>query len=235
MTREISKFARKVSLSIAALVSLSLTPALTLANTYNFIVRIPGIRPAQSVAPSVTYATLNPNDTATGGAITLSNGNLTDTSSGGAGVRGTLGKSSGKWYYEVTVVALAGGVPPLVGIAGANNALVDGWTGPSDYTYWGWSGGELVWGANSRNAYGTSAVAGDVIGIAVDLDNRQMMFYHNGSSMGTAYTSTSLPAGTYYPFVTDPENGFSTSLTANFGQNPFSYPPPAGYNPGWYQ
>ena len=223
------------SILVAAVAALSFVSIQAQAKTFDFIVNVPGIRPTTSASSGPTYATFNPNDKASGSAITLSNGNLTDTSSGGSGVRGTIGKSSGKWYYEVTIVALASGVAPVVGIAGASNALTNGWTGPSDYLFWGYGGGELIWGANSRTAYGSTAAAGDVIGIAVDLDNRQITFYRNGVSMGAAYTSTTFTAGTYYPFVTDPEDGGTSSLTANFGQNPFAYQPPSGYNAGWYQ
>lgn len=49
-----------------------------------------------------TYATLNPSDK--DAAITLSGGDLTMSSATNAwrSVRATIGKSSGKWYWEVT-------------------------------------------------------------------------------------------------------------------------------------
>jgi hypothetical protein len=204
---------------------------------YSFRLYASGIRATDvAQAPtSRTYATLNPADKAPSN-ITLSNGNLTDVSALGSGVRGTIGKSSGKWYYEVSITALAGGYPPVIGIAGADNPLVQGWAGTSDYTYWGSGGGVLIWGNNSRVAYGTNTGVGDIVGVAVDLDNRQVTFYRNGVSQGVAYTSAKLPAGTYYPFVSDPYGyNLSTTMTVNFGQNALTYTPPAGYNAGWYQ
>ncbi|WP_024834549.1 hypothetical protein [Ruminiclostridium josui] len=54
-----------------------------------------------------TYAATNPvtwNPTDKEWGVTLSNGNLTATISGlSSGVRASLGKSSGKWYWECTV------------------------------------------------------------------------------------------------------------------------------------
>lgn len=213
-------------------------PSLALAKAYTFVIYSPGLKavPAAS-SPAYTYATLNPNDKASG--LTLSNGNLTATSSLGSGVRGTLSKSSGKWYFEMTISALACGYPPVIGIAGASNTLTTGWAGTSEYTYWGWSGGstgELIWLNNSRTTYGVPNAVGDVIGVAVDLDDRQLTFYHNGVSMGTAYTSSTVSSGTYFPFVSDPYGCTnSTTETLNFGQNPFQYAVPSGYSAGWYQ
>jgi hypothetical protein len=218
----------------AALCGSLLLGAQAQAASYEYRIYAPGIVATATPPKTVTYATLNPADMAPSN-ITLSNGNLTDVSSLGSGVRGTIGKSSGKWYYEVTVSALAAGYPPVIGIAGASNTLVEGWVGTSEFTYWG-SGGVLIWLNNQRTAYGVGTAAGDVIGVAVDLDNRQVTFYHNGTSMGVAYTSTTLPAGTYYPFVTDPYGSTAaTTMTVNFGQNPFKYSVPAGFNAGWYQ
>jgi hypothetical protein len=185
-------------------------------------------------APAVprTYATLNPSDVGT--YVTLSNGNLTDVSYYGSGARGTIGKSSGKWYYEVTINAMASGYSPVIGVAGSSNPINTPWAGTTDYMWYG--NGQLIYRNNVRSTYGVHMAAGDVIGVAVDLDNLQITFYRNGVSQGVAYTSSLFPAGTYYPIVADPYyNSYSTSMTLNFGQNAFAYGPPSGYNAGWYQ
>lgn len=53
------------------------------------------------------YATWNPADK--GGGVILLNGNrsvsLSTTPTDGGSVRSTIGKSSGKWYWEVTVTS----------------------------------------------------------------------------------------------------------------------------------
>jgi hypothetical protein len=228
-----------LSLSKALLcLSAALLTANAFAGPYAFRLYAPGIS-QQTVsvpaAPSHTYATLNPNDR--GANVSLSNGNLTTVSSNGSGIRATLGKSYGKWYFELKINTTPDVYPPVVGIASSATTLSDGWNGPSDFLFYGANGGQGIYGANVRFTYGSNIKVGDVIGVAVDLDNHQVTFYHNGVSYGVAYTSATLPAGTYYPFVSDPQyaGGLSTTQTLNFGQNPFSYTVPTGYNAGWYQ
>jgi hypothetical protein len=210
------------------------------AASYVFYIYSPGIRAVASASPpsppSTTYATLNPSDM--GSSATLSNGNLTDLSSLGTGVRGTIGKSAGKWYFEMTVNSTENGFAPCVGIASQATPLSNGsWaSGPGEFTYYGMFTGQLIYGNGFRSSYGGTFTTGDVIGVAVDLDNHQITFYRNGVSLGIAYTSTTLVAGTYFPFISDAGNGnFSSQETLNFGQNRFAFPVPAGFNPGWYQ
>jgi len=219
--------------------SVSFTP--TVAGTANGQLSIPTSVQAQTVSLTGkgvigTYATLNPSDK--GPYALLTNGNLTVTSSNGSGVRANLGKSSGKWYFEVKLNSFAGTVASILGVAGANNVLVNGWSGPSDYMLWGSSGGyggQLIYGTNNRVTFSSAVQVGDIVGVAVDLDNHQITFYRNGVMMGGRVAFTGVAAGTYYPFLTDPWNPpNSTSETVNFGQNPFSYSPPPGYNAGWY-
>lgn len=54
---------------------------------------------------AITYATWNPADK--GANITLSGGNLTATTSAFAwdAVRTTISKSTGKWYFEMSITA----------------------------------------------------------------------------------------------------------------------------------
>jgi hypothetical protein len=207
------------------------------ATSYVFHIYSPGIRAvANASPPSTTYATLNPSDM--GSSAALWNGNLTDISSLGTGVRGTIGKSSGKWYFEMTVNSTENGFAPCVGIASSATPLSNSaWvSGPGEFTYYGMWNGQLIYGSGTRAAYGGNFTTGDVIGVAVDLDNHQITYYMNGVSLGLAYTSATLAAGTYFPFISDAGNGtFSSQETLNFGQNRFAYPVPAGFNSGWYQ
>jgi hypothetical protein len=208
-------------------------------STYRFQLWAKGVRPTPDTStitpPAYTYATLNPSDKASG--ATLSNGYLTESGASGAGARGTFGKASGKWYFEVSVDSLAGGAyPPVVGVANGSITLASTWAhGPGEYLFYGLTG-QAIYGADQRFAYGGSVGRGDVIGVAVDLDNRQITFYRNGVSLGAAFTSTLMSAGTYYPYVSDPnDTGYTSQVTVNFGQSALRYAPPAGYNAGWYQ
>ena len=66
----------------------------------------------------------------------------------------------------------------------------------------------------------------------MDCDNNEGKFYKNGVLQATvsmpAAVVTAKDAGTVYPFC-DTYNG--TDVEWNFGQKPFKFPPPAGFQP----
>jgi hypothetical protein len=173
------------------------------------------------------YATWNPlrNDQN----AVLTNGNL-DLSTAGSvaryGTYTTIGVTSAKWYWEITAGALSTD-GYNVGIASASKSATSALGSDTDsYIY-------LVAGTKRTNnvtlSYGASYTAGDVIGVALDLDAGTLTFYKNGVSQGTAYTS--IPTNTWFPTVADDATGSTTgsSFIANFGQRPFAYTAPSGF------
>ena len=168
-----------------------------------------------------TYATWNPADKSAN--VTLSNGNLTAYATTSAGsVRSTIGKSSGKWFFELTPV---GGQNPQ-GI-GNSSALLSTYPGANINGY-GYLASLLY--HNGSTSYGVNTAPGGVRGIALDMDAKTLTFYYNGVSQGIAATGLT---GTWFAMGYCP--GTSTvHLNANFGATPFAYPAPAGYNPGLY-
>ena len=176
-----------------------------------------------------TYATWNPSDKNSN--ITLSNGNLTATQGaldGWDSVRSTIGVSSGKWYWEITVNS-ASGSGVFSSIANTTAALTS-YLG-ADTNGWGY---HAATGNKFNNgdlgAYGATYVAGDVIGVALDMDAGTLIFYKNGTSQGTAFTGLS---GTFYAGTSLILNT-TDQVTANFGASTFSYSVPSGYNSGLY-
>lgn len=173
-----------------------------------------------------TYATWNPADKAA--SFALSSGNLVNTTSNVAGqVRGTIGKSSGKWYWEFV---LSGSITANVTGVSKTTSSVNTATG-NDTSSWGYNNNGLLYTNSSGSAYGSSSVAGDVIGVALDMNAGTLVFYKNGVSMGVAATGLS---GTLYPSSGMRNGGSGVVVTANFGATPFTYAPPAGYNFGLY-
>lgn len=178
-----------------------------------------------------TYATWSPSDKA--GGITLSNGNLTaaaSSSSTYSEVRATLGKSSGKWYWEITCVG-----DQTAGIALLGASLSDGLgAGIADYgwmaahgTYNGIYHGNVKIVASST----TDIAAGTVIGVALDCDNNTLILYANNVQAVT----TSIVSGTWFPSTGQIYNQSSfVTASANFGATPLVYTPPAGYMPGLF-
>jgi hypothetical protein len=166
---------------------------------------------------------LNPIDSRT----VVSNGNLTSTfQTGLLSSKGTFGVSSGKWYWEATLV-VSPSSEEGIGIAIATWSP-SGWVGDSSssFGYWGGAGSGYVTGVKypGGTTYGAGFTQGAVIGIALDMDAGTLVFYKNGVSQGTFTTGLT---GTWMPAVS---NQTSTSSWAfNFGQRGFLYTPPSGF------
>ncbi len=175
-----------------------------------------------------TYATWNPSDKAAG--VTLTNGNLdAEGDAGGSNwelARATIGKSTGKWYWEVVY---GNGGSGMIGISAASesvNAILGG--GPLGY---GWNDGGGKLNNGTPGFYGAAWTTGDIIGVAFDADAGTLEFFINNVSQGVAFTG--ITAGTYYPTVG--MGVFSTPLwQANFGATSLTYTPPTGFNAGVY-
>lgn len=70
--------------------------------------------------------------------------------------------------------------------------------------------------------YGEKWETGDVIGITLDVDKEEIVYYRNGKSLGVAFSKLERGPGiTYFPAVS---LGYNQSLQANFGNMPFKYP-----------
>ena len=166
------------------------------------------------------YCTLNPLNPTT---VTLSNGNLDCvTNNAATHVRGTIGISSGKYYWECSASNLAGDL--LVGICTPSAAFNTDLIGSNAWTYFSSNGNKYT---SSGSSYGASWTTGDVIGVAFDADNGTLTFYKNGTSQGQAFSS--LTSGPYFPAVSDGSSGASSTFSINFGQRPFAYTAPSGF------
>ena len=171
------------------------------------------------------YCTVNPLKNF---GITLTNGNLDGASntSTRAAIYGTIGVSSGKWYWEVTQNSVTGVNAFAIGIANASGTITDypGVTA-NEWTYYGQSGQKV--NNNTLTAYGASFTTGDIIGVALDIDAGTLVFYKNNVSQGTAFTG--LTSGPYFPAFGDGGTTNAQSWSANFGQRPFAYTAPTGF------
>jgi hypothetical protein len=166
------------------------------------------------------YCTLNPSVPYLG---TISNGNLDWTHTSDACVSGTVGMSSGKWYWEIvwTVRANAVGIVK----AGYNNAISVGQQANS----WAYHQNGDKESNNVQTSYGVSFDPGDVIGVAFDADNGSLFFYKNGVvQAGGIAAFTSLTNGPYFPAVGN-NQGLTKACNCNFGQRPFAYTAPSGF------
>jgi hypothetical protein len=173
------------------------------------------------------YCTWNPLMKAS--QVTLTNGNLDaahGTFGSNTGVFGGIAVSSGKWYWEETITALSSGAP-YIGIM-KPEAITQTFTTlyantTSGYAYRS-TGDKRT--NSSDSAYGASYTTNDVIGVALDMDAGTLVFYKNGVSQGTAFSSLS---GTFVAADANGTSGGTYSSTINFGQRPFAYTPPSGF------
>lgn len=169
--------------------------------------------------------TLNPNV----GTGTLSNGNLTLSLSTTGGRRDAIGRSSGRWYLEMTQVS---GTGVVFGI-GQSDVKLGGGTeafGPNLLCY-NQNGGTFS-GLYKNPEYGIKWSEGDVVGLAIDLDFGNCEFFINGISQGKL--PVDLREIFNYPiFVIVGSNTSSNTkkITMNFGGSPFVYPVPSGFQP----
>jgi len=170
------------------------------------------------------YCTLNPLQYGgTVNAPTNGNLNITSASSGYGGILGTIGMSAGKWYFEFVPST----TNSALGIAKPDTP-VSSYLGQYSGAYIYLSNGNKA-NNNSYVSYANSFTSGDTIGVSFDADNGILIFYKNGISQGTAYTG--LTSGPYLPAFSDDFGSAACDGSFNFGQKPFKFPPPAGFQP----
>jgi len=181
------------------------------------------------------YATWNP--LAKSDNHTLSNGNLTITSSSYGAACATFGAQSGKWYWEFAYTNRTATNSPVVGFGNENFNYRNP---PSGYLGSDLNGGGIntISGTAQINAtstsYGSAISSGDLLMFAMDLDNRKFYIGKNGTWFNSGdpvagtgqwpYSGT-ITGTTFFPAV----NMFQDTGTANFGQLPFAYAAPTGY------
>jgi len=161
-------------------------------------------------SPTNNFATLNSLKQKD---VTLSEGNL--KSFGGTGGSGdvlthsTFGVSSGKWYAEFAYTIISGDAAYAVGIQKTES------TGAEDlsYRYYAYNGNKYE--NSTGSSYGASYTAGDIIGLALDMDAGTLTFYKNNATQGTSFTSISGD----YNFYGIRMGGTEHTGVWNFGQD----------------
>ena len=216
-----------------------------------------GTLTATKDCPSNVFCTLNPLGLAAASFTLIEGSNY----SGGADnnwrtIYGTLGASAGKYYYEVKIISHnneyigACTVKQAGGIQGATDKFTKNWL-DEGYAYSG--DGQKINNGTAVN-WGNSYTTNDIIGCAVDIDNKKIYFSKNGTwqesgdptsgstGTGAAYT---LADGIYIPAMSSYNaasnmafnfgNGlFRTTAVSSAGTNAsgngiFEYDVPAGY------
>ena len=205
--------------------------------------------------PTNNFATMNPLISI----ATLSEGNCKVVTTDGQRMAGasTIGFENGKWYMEYKVTDI-NSTNMTIGVDNENGRSfhdfrenVDFWNDSNTYAYEN-NGNKRTTSVNS--SYGNSYTTGDIIGVAVDMDNRKIYFSKNGTyqnsgdpttgSTGTGSAFDLTDGLTYFFQAADNSSAAGVTLEANFGQPSFSissgnadanghgnfeYAPPSGY------
>ena len=186
--------------------------------------------------PTNNFSTWNPLDNYHSSA-TFSEGNLKIVTNDGAysASLNNFGVSTGKWYAEFKCVDADRGYPQ-VGIKGRSpTSNTDGiGAGTDGYCYSGENGNKMNNTGGAGSSYGDSYTDGDIIGIALDLDNNKLYFSKNGTwqdsgdptsgstGTGAAFSLGTPSSGFYFFGVDDEDNAGHNTWEANFGSPSFA-------------
>ena len=190
------------------------------------------------------YATWNPLTIRNGaGSMKTFDGNLSFGDKGSSSTYGsvisTFSADTGKWYWEITYKQ----VNPSYGVNSnvyVGILPVEEWNSIKDADVFrdcdsalSLKGSAAYTGTAQETASFVPTInEGDVIGFAMDCDNLVLEVYHNGAYPG-AFPYAMASGLTWTPFATDWSNnaGPVSEYAANFGQKPFKFPPPEGFQP----
>jgi len=206
-------------------------------NSNNFTVN--GTMTQTIDTPSNVFATWNPLVGSNAGGATvyypnLENGNTKATpgnTAQNAIAASTLGASSGKWYAEFVLVSETdSGAASFIGVTDDLSAFQTENIQTSSQVLYGDNG--TVYSRNSSTPdTGTSFSTGDVVGVALDLDNNYIYFSVNGTfvssgdptsgSSGTGGYTLGSGTNEYFFMVGDSRDGNTSVFTANFGNGYF--------------
>jgi hypothetical protein len=168
-------------------------------------------------SPTNNFCTFNAVDNA----ATLSEGNLKAVTRIVGGMRSsitTIGMPSSKWYAEILVSAI-GDNSAVIGVLDAEFTAEKA-TYQRIYAYTGGSvcyitgGNKYINGTSS--AYGAAFVAGDVVGVAIDIDGGTVTFYKNNVSQGSITLPTS-SSGVWKVVIDSGTSIAAQTYVANFG------------------
>ncbi len=183
-------------------------------------------------SPTNNFCTANPLDNYYF-AGTFKDGNLDVTTSGATGnytFHTTTQKipTSGKWYIEVRAYEIGAGCG--IGITQEPTTGINVYLGQLSTTWSYYSNGN-VYNNDSQpiGSYGNSYTNGDIIGIAVDMDNNKLYFSKNGTfqnsgdptSGSTGTGAISITGGVDYFLGASDDTGAATTsrFMWNFGQD----------------
>ena len=126
--------------------------------------------------------------------------------------------TSGKWCYEVTL--LTNGLMQIGFAQMATQFSRHAGVG-DDATSFAYDGYRKVKWNKDRKEYGKIWDIGDVVGVCIDMDKRNIEYFLNGDTLGNAFYN--IPKGENIAFFPAISLSRGESVLFNFGQRPFKY------------
>ena len=205
--------------------------------------------------PTNNFATLNPLQPTSRYTITEGGTNQVSSANGWGSSVGSVGVTSGKWYFEVQSDDTNGYT--LLGVIDEDSLLAayingDAHAGDAPYgiTYYG-GGGSIITNGSAVTGLSFPTWTTETMGCALDLDNNKIYFsksgtYGNSGDPAAGSNGVSLPTGgsgtwfistsTYFaasPAKTNQggytANSISSAASDANGYGTFEYAPPTGY------
>jgi len=171
------------------------------------------------------FATMNP--LVPTSSLNFSNGNLTLTGTNASNYSSNntsnFGVSSGKWYVEVKYTTAGSNVYPTVGISPISISPTTNPTGAlSDVVQVTMENIMYYEGSNTGSYLGSTPSAGNIIQIALDMDNGKVFFGLNGTFVGDPVAGT---GGAFSGITSGETICFSSRILDNVFEFNFGNPP----------
>lgn len=183
------------------------------------------------VVPPIDAVTWDPENK--GASIELSGGNLivdaSDVGNDYNQVIATLGRSSGKYYFEAEHIT---GTYNMVGVQNGSESVELYLGDTSDG--WGYRTNTRIYNSSYTTGIGASWIDGDIIGCAVNLDTGEIWWSINGvwvasgdpgAGTGSQYSNLS---GEMWPAVSVYYT--TAQIKGRFKLSDFDYTPPSGFS-----
>ena len=196
----------------------------TSGNSETFTVNSAGTGAQVTDTPSNLFCTYNFLQKASN--VTLSEGNLKATIAGAGQSRSTVGTiavSKGKWYWEVKYTTDQ--VSAFIGLVSADiawNINTTSYPSSSVTDNVGFNDGGTKYVNGSSSSYGSGFGNNDVIGVAANLDDNEVIFYVNGTAQNSGTAISKTFSGDYLPVVQHQSSTGTSNFQINFGNPSFT-------------
>ena len=196
----------------------------TSGNTNTYAVNNAGTNAQVTDTPSNLFCTFN--DLQKASNVTLSEGNLKATIVGAGQSRSTVGNlavSKGKWYWEIKYTTT--NQSAFIGLVSADiawNINTTSYPSSSVSDNVGFNDGGTKYVNGSSSSYGSGFGNNDVIGVAANLDDNEVVFYVNGTAQNSGTAISKTFSGDYFPVVQHQSSNGESYFQANFGNPTFT-------------